>query len=65
MDAADIAAEREAIHREESLDRARAARPDGPSRETCAECGDPIPVARQRAVPGVRLCIHCQKEREA
>lgn len=27
---------------------------------TCAECDEPIPEARRRAVPGVQLCIACQ-----
>ncbi len=33
----------------------------------CAECGDDIPEARQKAIPGVQLCIHCQtiEERRA
>jgi phage/conjugal plasmid C-4 type zinc finger TraR family protein len=26
----------------------------------CAECGEDIPEARQKAIPGVQLCIHCQ-----
>lgn len=32
--------------------------------EFCAECGEPIPEARRLAVPGCRLCIECQTERE-
>lgn len=64
MDAADIASEREAIHREESLARARKAQPSGPSIEDCEGCGVRIPEARRQAVPGCRLCIVCQKERE-
>lgn len=28
----------------------------------CEECGEAIPEARRNAVPGVRLCIHCQNE---
>ncbi len=32
--------------------------------EFCAECGEPIPEARRLAVPGCRLCIDCQTERE-
>lgn len=27
----------------------------------CEECGEDIPKARQIAVPGVRLCIHCKE----
>ncbi len=39
--------------------------PVGASRETCAECDEPIPQARRAAVPGVKICIDCQKERDA
>ncbi len=35
------------------------------SRSHCAECEEPIPEARRLAVPGVRLCLECQKERDA
>lgn len=65
-DAADIATEREFILRQEALARLRSAR--GAQRASlvnCEECGDPIPEARRAAVPGVRLCITCQKELEA
>lgn len=31
------------------------------SRETCAECDEPIPPARREAIPGVQLCIECQQ----
>ncbi len=27
----------------------------------CEDCEDPIPEARRRAVPGVRLCLACQE----
>ena len=30
----------------------------------CETCGDFIPVARRRAVPGVRLCVSCQADAE-
>lgn len=39
--------------------------PRGDSRATCAECGEPIPEARRSAIPGVKLCIECQSERDA
>ncbi len=32
----------------------------GSSRTHCAECGEEIPLARQRALPGVRTCVDCQ-----
>ncbi len=37
----------------------------GESLTHCAECEEPIPEARRRAVPGVKLCIECQAERDA
>lgn len=36
----------------------------GESLKFCVECGEPIPEARRLAVPGCRLCIECQTERE-
>ena len=35
-----------------------------PSRSHCVECEEPIPEVRRRAMPGVTLCIDCQKERD-
>ena len=34
----------------------------GESLEDCEECGEPIPLARRLAMPGVRLCVECQQE---
>ena len=31
----------------------------------CIDCGDEIPLARLRAVPGTVRCVRCQAEREA
>ncbi|WP_333829327.1 DksA/TraR family C4-type zinc finger protein [Pararhodobacter sp.] len=39
-------------------------RPASPSLRNCAECGEAIPEARRNAVPGVRLCVECQAERD-
>ena len=39
--------------------------PSGESRTHCAECEEPIPEARRQAIPGVKLCIDCQAERDA
>ena len=36
----------------------------GDSLTHCAECEEPIPEARRRAIPGVKLCIDCQQERD-
>lgn len=38
--------------------------PVGESRSHCAECEDPIPEARRAALPGVKLCLDCQQERD-
>lgn len=46
---------------------ARMKRPgaDRPSRSHCIECEEPIPQARQQAIPGVTLCIDCQQDRDS
>lgn len=50
----------------DELDRMQAqAGPRGESLSHCAECEEPIPEARRRAVPGVKLCVDCQSERSA
>jgi len=49
---------------EDAIKRARAQLPSGPSLTHCEECGDAIPEARREAVPGVRLCVSCQAERD-
>lgn len=36
----------------------------GTSLEFCRICEDDIPVARQKAVPGVSTCILCQSKAE-
>ncbi len=36
----------------------------GDSLSHCEECDAPIPEARRKAVPGVRLCISCQAGQE-
>ena len=43
---------------------ARARMPAGEGAEDCALCGDDIPEARRRALPGVRTCVACQAERD-
>ncbi|HEY1933457.1 MAG TPA: DksA/TraR family C4-type zinc finger protein [Acetobacteraceae bacterium] len=44
--------------------RARARMPAGEAETHCVECGDEIPEARRRALPGVRTCIQCQSARD-
>lgn len=48
----------------DGVERARAALGKGESLRECTGCGAPIPEARRRAVPGVRLCADCQVERD-
>ena len=49
---------------EDALQRLRSEIPAGESLPECEECGEPIPEARRRAVPGVHLCVTCQAERD-
>jgi phage/conjugal plasmid C-4 type zinc finger TraR family protein len=49
---------------EDAIKRARAQLPSGPSLSQCEECGEAIPEPRRLAVPGVRLCLPCQEERD-
>lgn len=49
---------------EDAIRRARSRLPQGPGLTHCEECDRPIPEARRRAVPGVRLCVGCQEERD-
>ncbi|WP_438381196.1 DksA/TraR family C4-type zinc finger protein [Asaia sp. BMEF1] len=49
----------------DAVNRARHAMPKGDSAEDCIECEEPIPLARRRAVPGVKLCIACQSARDS
>jgi phage/conjugal plasmid C-4 type zinc finger TraR family protein len=44
---------------------ARARMPAGEGTEDCVECGDPIPEARRRALPGVTTCVPCQSGRDS
>lgn len=43
---------------------ARARMPTGPGTEDCVECGDSIPEARRRAIPGAVTCVSCQSGRD-
>jgi phage/conjugal plasmid C-4 type zinc finger TraR family protein len=47
---------------EDALASVRARLPQGESLTRCEECGEEIPPARRKAVPGVRLCVVCQTE---
>ena len=49
---------------EDAVSHARDQLPRGESLVRCAECDKAIPEARRKAVPGVRLCLSCQAERD-
>lgn len=48
----------------DGVERAREDLPKGPSLVRCEECDAEIPAGRRTAVPGVRLCVTCQEERD-
>jgi phage/conjugal plasmid C-4 type zinc finger TraR family protein len=48
----------------DAVERARSRLPAGESLSQCEECAAAIPEARRQAVPGVRLCVPCQSERD-
>ena len=43
---------------------ARSRLPRGEGLLQCEECGADIPEGRREALPGVRLCVECQSERD-
>jgi len=49
---------------EDAVKLARSRLPEGKSLAHCEECDAVIPIARRKAVPGVRLCIKCQEEHD-
>lgn len=46
---------------EDAIKRARSQLRQGPGLTHCEECEAPIPEARRKAVPGVRVCVRCQE----
>ncbi len=49
----------------DAIARARVNLRTGTSLSQCEDCDAPIPPARQKAVPGVRLCVACQQNADA
>ena len=49
---------------EDAVTLARKRLPQGESLTHCQACEEPIPEARRKALPGVRLCVDCQAEIE-
>lgn len=50
---------------EDAVQQARNRLPEGESLTHCDECGAEIPLARQKIIPGVRLCVKCQELQDA
>lgn len=48
----------------DGIERARSRLRRGPGLTHCEECDAPIPEARRKAVPGVRLCVSCQEAQD-
>ena len=48
----------------DAVTEARSQLNSGASLSHCEACDALIPMARRQAVPGVKLCIHCQAEHE-
>jgi phage/conjugal plasmid C-4 type zinc finger TraR family protein len=63
-DFGDLAQRISELDLEQTLQRRAAARVPRLCVDDCEGCGDSIPLARQNAVPGVRLCIDCQTKIE-
>lgn len=49
----------------DAIRRVRAQLPQGAGRSCCEDCDGEIPAARRDALPGVRVCITCQSQRDA
>lgn len=47
-----------------SLRLSKRAQYQGESAEYCTGCGEAVPAARRKALPGVRLCVFCAERRE-
>lgn len=64
VDLVDRASAYEQAERDIALARHRARVGRGPSASHCRRCDEPIPRARQIAIPGVVLCVDCLTEQE-
>lgn len=60
-DLVDRAGEVEQAQRDDALRRARGEPLPGPSAKWCDTCGERIPEARRKAVPGVQHCVECRE----
>ncbi|MDD5276768.1 MAG: TraR/DksA C4-type zinc finger protein [Methylovulum sp.] len=53
-----------AFHQELALLKHRQGHATGQALAVCEACGNSIPPERQRAIPGVRLCVQCKEAEE-
>lgn len=60
---ADDEAMRAMIRVEEQIAISQSMLPKGKGSPICLECGDPIPEARRKALPGVVHCVVCKAEK--
>ncbi|SUW63438.1 DnaK suppressor protein [Buttiauxella agrestis] len=63
MDIIDNASELEELHRTAALSRARL-NVHAISATHCQTCGDELPEARRKAIPGCQLCASCKGAEE-
>jgi phage/conjugal plasmid C-4 type zinc finger TraR family protein len=49
---------------DDEVQRARSQLGQGKSAAYCEECDRPVPEARRKGIPGVRLCVECQSALE-
>ncbi|HWW55513.1 MAG TPA: DksA/TraR family C4-type zinc finger protein [Sphingopyxis sp.] len=49
----------------DAVKHARARLPSGEGADYCEDCGNDIPEARRKALPGIRTCVTCQSGRDA
>lgn len=49
----------------DAVKHARSRLPNGEGADSCDDCGEDIPKARRKALPGTRTCIACQALRDA
>jgi len=49
----------------DAVSRARVMMPVGEGSDHCDDCGEDIPKARRKALPGTRTCVACQSIRDA
>ncbi|VVE59817.1 hypothetical protein PCA31118_00025 [Pandoraea captiosa] len=68
MDDFDRATELEEKFRQAAIDATLTPRTYKPGESTAVcqneACGEPIPDARRKAIPGCRFCVECQNRRE-